>query len=158
MTTRYADTCRSDVTTWPLAKAEWLEFSNVCPQFAVSGSEQAFSKFIRAHKDELHAAGVVVRLSNGTWLGHPERFREAIMAKLAGRSLPPLKRKPAKKTTRAPLPISPTSARPQHAPAHIDVYARRRGMSWKEDAPSAVTSKARSCLRKSGETKAPPDE
>ena len=34
--------------------------------------------------------GSIVRLSNGTWLSHPERFRESIMAKLAGRSLPPL--------------------------------------------------------------------
>jgi len=83
-----------DLTSWPPAKAIWLHFSKDCPQFAVSGSEQAFSKFLRANKDELHAAGVIVRLANSTWLGHPTRFREAIMAKLAGRSVPPLKRKP----------------------------------------------------------------
>ena len=89
----YANSLGYDLTGWPPAKAVWLEFSQDCPQFAVSGSEQAFSKFVRTHKDELHAAGVIVRLANSTWLGHPTRFREAIMAKLAGGSLPPLKRK-----------------------------------------------------------------
>ena len=89
----YANSHGFDLTGWRPAKAEWLEFSQDCPQFTVSGSEQAFSKFVRTHKDELHAAGVVVRLSNGSWLGHPTRFRDAIMAKLAGRSLAPLKRK-----------------------------------------------------------------
>jgi hypothetical protein len=88
----YANSHGFDLTSWQPAKGVWLEFSQDCPQFTVSGSEQAFSKFVRTHKEELHAAGVVVRLSNGTWLGHPTRFREAIMAKLAGRSVPPLKR------------------------------------------------------------------
>ena len=81
-----------DLTDWPPAKAVWLKFSEDCPQFGVSGSEQAFSKFVRTHKDELHGAGSVVRLSNGTWLGHPEKFREAILAKLSGRALPALRR------------------------------------------------------------------
>ena len=88
--TAYSNTHSFDLTAWQPGKAIWLEFSQECPQFAVSGSEQAFSKFVRTHKDELHAGGVIVRLSNGTWLSHPERFRESIMAKLAGRSLPPL--------------------------------------------------------------------
>ena len=88
--TAYSNTHSFDLTAWQPAKAFWLRFSQECPQFAVSGSEQAFSKFVRTHKDELHAGGVIVRLSNGTWLGHPERFRESIMAKLAGRSVPPL--------------------------------------------------------------------
>ena len=95
MTAIYANSYGFDLTGWRPAKAVWLDFSSDYPQFTVSGSEQAFSKFVRTHKEELHAAGVVVRLSNGTWLGHPTRFREAIMAKLSGRSVPPLKRKPA---------------------------------------------------------------
>jgi hypothetical protein len=94
----YANSHGFDLTGWRPAKAEWLEFSQDCPQFGISGSEQAFSKFVRTHKDELHAAGVVVRLSNGTWLGHPDGFRKSIMAKLAGQSLLRLKRKPAAHT------------------------------------------------------------
>ena len=108
--TAYSNTHSFALTAWQPAKGFWLRFSQECPQFAVSGSEQAFSKFVRTHKDELHAGGVIVRLSNGTWLGHPERFRESIMAKLAGRSLPPLKRKRAMKATCPPLPAPPTSS------------------------------------------------
>jgi len=117
MTTPYANAHDFDLTGWPPAKAVWLQFSKDCPQFHISGSEQAFSKFVRTHKDELHAAGVVVRLSNGTWLGHPEKFRESIMAKLAGRSLPPLKGKPV---LRAPHPARPITAQQQHTTAPID--------------------------------------
>ena len=95
-TCSFANTHGFDLTDWRPAKAVWLEFSQACPQFAVSGSEQAFSKFIRTHRDELHAAGVVVRLSNATWLGYPVKFREAILSKLAGRSLPPLRRAAAR--------------------------------------------------------------
>jgi hypothetical protein len=120
MTTTYANTYGFDLTTWSPAKAVWLEFSKDCPQFAVSGSEQAFSKFVRANKEDLHAAGAIVRLSNGTWLGHPERLRESIMAKLAGRSMPPLKRKPPKKAARSPPPTRLRSARPQYAATDID--------------------------------------
>jgi hypothetical protein len=93
----YANTHGFDLTDWRPAKAIWLEFSQACPQFDVSGSDQAVSKFIRTHKDELHAAGVVVRLSNSTWLGHPVKFRAAILAKLSGRSLPPLRRAPMRR-------------------------------------------------------------
>ncbi len=93
----YANTLGLDLTDWRPAKAIWLEFSQACPQFNLSGSEQAASKFIRTHRDELHTAGVVVRLSNSTWLGHPVRFREAILAKLSGCSLPPLRRASARR-------------------------------------------------------------
>ena len=93
----HANSYGFDLTDWRPAKAIWLEFSQACPQFAVSGSEQALSKFVRTHKDELHAAGVVVRLSNSTWLGHPVKFREAVLAKLSGRSLPPLRRTPLRR-------------------------------------------------------------
>lgn len=120
MAKHYANMHGFDLTAWPPAKAVWLEFSQDCPQFGISGSDQAFSKFVRRHKDELHTAGVVVRLSNGTWLGHPERFRESIMAKLAGSSLPPLKRKMAKKTALQPLSALPTFVQP-HPPEHIDL-------------------------------------
>ena len=95
----YANTHGFDLTDWRPAKAIWLEFSQNCPQFNLSGSEQAVSKFIRTHKDELHAAGVVARLSNSTWLGHPVKFREAILAKLSGRSLPPLRRTSVRRTS-----------------------------------------------------------
>ena len=93
----YSNTHGLDLTDWPPAKAIWLEFSQACPQFNLSGSEQAASKFIRTHKDELHAAGVIVRLSNSTWLGHPVRFRGAILAKLSGCSLPALRRSSARR-------------------------------------------------------------
>ena len=52
----HANSYGFDLTDWRPAKAIWLEFSQACPQFAVSGSEQALSKFVRTHKDELHAA------------------------------------------------------------------------------------------------------
>lgn len=112
----YSNVYSADILDWPVAKGVWLAFSQDCPQFGISGTEQAFSKFIRTHRDELHAAGVVVRLSNSTWLGHPTRFREAIAAKLAGRSLQPLRRaasgdKPrhiAIRTTIGALPKGPT--------------------------------------------------
>ena len=111
MSTPYGNSHGLDLSKWPPAKAVWLEFSRYCPQFAVSGSEQAFSKFVRTHKDELHAGGVVVRLQNGTWLGHPEKFRTSIMAKLAGQSLSPLKRKPPKKAP-AKKPAAKAAAKP----------------------------------------------
>jgi hypothetical protein len=118
MTNAYSNIHGFDLTGWRPAKGVWLEFSQDCPQFAVSGSEQAFYKFVRTNKNELHAAGVVVRLSNGTWLGHPERFRKSIMAKLSGQFLPPLKLKPAARSrpagkARAALPAQ----RPERAAA-----------------------------------------
>ena len=84
--TAYSNIHGFDLAPWPPAKAIWLKFSQECPQFDVSGTEQAFSKFVRTHKDELHAGGVIVRLGNSTWLGHPTRFREAIwLSSPAGR-------------------------------------------------------------------------
>ena len=36
-----------DLAHWPPARALWLKTSQDYPQFGMSGSEQAFSKFIR---------------------------------------------------------------------------------------------------------------
>lgn len=104
---RFGNVHGFDLTDWPPAKAIWLRFNQDCPQFGVSGTEHAFSKFVRTYRDELHAAGVVVRLRNSTWLGHPIRFREAIAAKLSGQSLSPLRRALRSRSARAPLGAQP---------------------------------------------------
>jgi hypothetical protein len=75
----YANVYGLDLTTWRPARALWLELAQQHRQFGLSGTPQGFSKFIRRRGDELHRAGYVVRMQNGTWLGHPE-FPAAVIA------------------------------------------------------------------------------
>jgi hypothetical protein len=98
----YANVYGLDLTTWRPARALWLELAQQHRQFGLSGTPQGFSKFIRRRGDEMHAAGVVVRMQNGTWLGHPLGFPPAVITLKTGGKLAPLKsRRKGKRRKRA---------------------------------------------------------
>ena len=108
----YANVYGLDLTTWRPARALWLELAQQHRQFGLSGTPQGFSKFIRRRGDELHRAGYVVRMQNGTWLGHPE-FPAAVITLKSGGKLVPLnsrrKGKVRKRARAKPRPSRPAA-------------------------------------------------